>query len=164
MRASALALGAAATLAALSVAGAQEKPGRYSMSPAEGGGFARLDTQTGQMSLCNRKDNQWACQDMADQGRGLADEVERLRNENRELRAEIRKMEDIMLGDGKPVEKPGESRAERRPDLGSGPPVAGLPSEQDVDRAMTYIQRMLKKFKEKLKELEETDPPKRTQL
>ena len=134
-----------ATCAALvpgpSLAG--DAPGRYTMSPAEGGGFVRLDTQTGQMSLCNRRDGQWSCLEMAEPARGLSDEVERLRAENRELRAELGRPESATPGAPAPESHAG--RPSRRLEL---------PSEQDVDNAMSYVQRMLRKFREKLKEFE----------
>ena len=122
-----------------------ERTGRYSMSPADGGGFVRLDTETGAMALCQRRDAEWNCREMAGPGRGLGDEVERLRAENQRLKGEIRQMEDIIVGDKRGG---GERRAERP----GG--TFQLPSEQDVDQAMTYVQRMMRKFKEKLKELE----------
>lgn len=147
MRRPGITTAAMATLVVMAAAtqAAGEAAGRYTMSPADGGGFVRLDTQTGQMALCNRKDSQWACQDMAEPGRGLSDEIERLRGENKQLRSEIRKMEDIMLGD---KGRSGDQRAER-----PGGKLE-LPSEQDIDNAMSYVQRMLRKFKDKLKEFE----------
>lgn len=121
-----------------------DRPGRYSMSPAEGGGIVRLDTETGQMSLCQRRDGEWACRDMAEPSGGLSAEIERLRAENLRLKAEIRQMEEIMLGDKK-------DEGTRRQGRGL---EFKLPSEQDVDSAMDYVSRMLRKFREKMKELE----------
>ena len=39
-----------------------------------------------------------------------------------------------------------------------------MPPEEDVDKAVSYVQRMLKKFKDEMKELEDTDPPRWTLL
>jgi hypothetical protein len=116
-----------------------EKSARYSMSPAEGGGFVRLDTETGQMAHCNRRGEEWACREMSEPGRGLSGEVDRLRAENQKLRAEIRQMEEIIVGDKKNGRPGNEFK---------------LPSEKDLDEAMSYAQRMYKKFREKLKEFE----------
>ena len=137
-----------------------ETPARFAMSPAEGGGFVRLDTHTGQMSMCNRRDGAWLCTDMPDQGRGLAEEVERLRAQNKDLKADIRRMEDIMVGDGRGSgaggsgagSTPGRPDAERRAEGPAG--KFGLPSEQDVDQALSYMERMFRKFRDKLKEFE----------
>ncbi len=124
---------------------AGEKPARYTMNPAEGGGFVRLDTETGQMALCQRTAADWSCREMAEPGRGLNQEVERLRAENQRLKTEMRQMEDILLGD---KQADGSQRQERRGF------EFKLPSEEDLDSAMSYAQRMLRKFREKLKEIE----------
>lgn len=139
-------------LGAGSPAGATgDRPGRYTMSPADGGGFVRLDTETGQMALCQRRDAEWSCRDMAEPGRGLGQEVERLRAENQRLKSEMCEMEDILLGDKRA--EAGRGR-DGRDGGGRGGFELKLPSEQDIDNAMSYAQRMLRKFREKLRELE----------
>jgi hypothetical protein len=125
---------------------AEQRQGRYTLSPAEGG-FIRLDTATGAMSLCSRKDGAWACEPMADQGADVRQELDRLTTENEELKGEIKRLEDLVgLGD---QGKPGT-------DLRAEPPRGGLrlPSEQDVDRALSYIHRLFQKFKDKLREFD----------
>jgi hypothetical protein len=153
---------AAAAVIAASVVGAAaqvpgERSGRYTISPADGGGFVRLDTETGQMSSCQRREGEWTCREMAEPGRGLDQEVERLRAENQRLKGELRQMEDILLGDkrdgsgrstGRHAEAPRSGRE------GTGGMELRLPTEQDLDNAMTYMQRMLRKFREKMKEIE----------
>lgn len=123
------------------------RKGRFTMTPADGG-FVRLDTETGALALCAKNGDQWACAPMPDAQQSQAREIERLQAENKALKDEIRRMEDVM-GLGEP--KPGQ------------PPVAGgerpkggleLPSEKDVDKAFDYVQRMLKKFQERMRELE----------
>ena len=131
---------------------AQERAGRYMMSPVEGG-FARLDTETGAMSICrgpgkDASSPQWSCQPMADTASEAQALAQRLEAENRELRAEIKRMEDQLGLNG---EKPkGEDKqAEQRPGGGFN-----LPSEQEVDRALSYMERMVKKFHDTMKRLE----------
>lgn len=126
-----------------------ERPGRFAMSPAEGGGFVRLDTETGQMSLCQRRESDWSCRELAEPSRGLDQEIERLRAENQRLRTELRQLEDIMLGDRRADGRHAEGQRG-----GRGSMEFRLPSEQDLDTAMSYVQRMLRKFREKMKELE----------
>jgi hypothetical protein len=141
-------LGVLAILAWSPGAGASgDRPGRYTMSPAEGGGFVRLDTDTGRMALCQRREGEWSCREMAEPGRDLEQENGRLRAENQRLKAEIREMEGILLGD---------KRGDASPDRSARGPGAELklPSEQDIDNVFNYAQRMLRKLREKWKELE----------
>ena len=113
--------------------------GRYKITPAEGGAFLRLDTQTGAMSVCQRKDGKWACEAVPDDRRALQSEVKRLE--------ELLKLPDPGNPDGK------DKRAER-----GGPRFQlQLPSEADVDRAMDYIERMMRKFKDKLRDFKDSD-------
>ena len=126
-------------------------PGRFTMQPADGG-VLRMDTQTGALSMCRQTSGSWNCSMLPDDRTAISAEIERLKAENAELKSSVKRLEE-MAG----VPPPGTDDGKRFPG-------AQLPTEEDVDKAMSYVQRMLKKFKEKLKELEETDPPKRTQL
>ena len=121
---------------------ADQAGGRYRMTPAEGGAFLRLDTQTGAMSVCQRKDGRWACEAVPDERRALETEIDR-------LKSEVKRLEDLLaLPDpGTPDGK----RAQR-----SGPKLS-LPSEEDIDRAMDYAQRMMRKFKERMREFRDSD-------
>lgn len=144
---------ATAWVAVPSLVLAQERPGRFTMSPVDGG-FVRLDTESGAMALCNAQprdttnaSGQWACQPMGD----ASADVRKLEAENKDLRAEIKRMEDLLgLNGDKP--KGDEKHAEQRPGAGSGP--FNLPSEQEVDKALGYMERMMKKFHDTMKRLE----------
>ncbi len=131
---------------------AQERPGRFTMSPVDGG-FARLDTETGAMALCKSQpkdastNSQWSCQPMGD---ATAD-LRKLEAENKDLRAEVKRMEDLLGLNGDKPKGP-DSQAERRPG-GPGAPF-NLPSEQEVDKALSYMERMVKKFHDTMKRLE----------
>jgi hypothetical protein len=116
---------------------------RYEMKPVDGGGFIRLDTETGDMSLCSRKDAEWSCQQLSEGGA----DTERLRAENRQLKDEIRRLEAMVPPTDKA--RPHDPRADR--------PGARmqLPTEEELDQAMTYLQRMFRKFRDKLKEFED---------
>ncbi|MBN9260484.1 MAG: hypothetical protein J0I57_19640 [Hyphomicrobium sp.] len=141
---------APAALAILAVlpASAQTRdvPGRFTMQPIEGG-FLRLDTQTGAVSTCRTgSGNLVLCQPAQEESQGLAKEIERLRTENLDLRAEIKRLQTAAV-----------------PGAPSQPPVAEppgkekfqLPSEEDVDGALDYVERMFKKFRDRLRSLEE---------
>jgi hypothetical protein len=117
--------------------------GRFVMTPVEGG-FLRMDTQTGAVSMCQRTSGQWACEAVADDRRALERELERLGAENRELSSTVRRLEEMLA-------QPDAERGDRRAEKG---PTLQLPSEEEVDRALGYMQRLMRKFKEKMRELD----------
>lgn len=125
---------------------ASESTGRYQMMPAEGGGIIRLDRQTGAMSLCQRKGGTWVCEALADDRRALESEIDRLTAETSELKSAVKRLEELL---GLPDADGRDRRA------GGVSPKLKLPTEQDIDNAMSYVQRMLRKFKQKLRELED---------
>lgn len=140
---SAVLIGFSVAAPALAAApGAGERPGRFLMQPVEGG-VIRMDTETGAMELCVRRGEKLACEPV-EETRAARSDVQRLEAENRELKAEIKRLEEMLgLGD-----KPGGERPARRS------PKFELPTEEDLDKAMSYIERMIKKFREKMKDLE----------
>ena len=60
--------------------------GRFTMTPAPGG-FLRLDTRTGAVSLCAVAGESVACRAAADDREALSQEIDRLSNENAALKA-----------------------------------------------------------------------------
>lgn len=154
---SVLAAAAAVAGLGLAAAAAEEAPGRYTMTPTDGG-FIRLDTKTGAMSLCTGNNGEWACRAMPDDQKMLQERIARLEEENRALKEENRQLEDVMgLGPDKPKEGAGPGAPS---DGGpSQPPGKGfkLPSEKDLDQAFDYFEGMLKKFRDRLKKLEEEE-------
>jgi chromosome segregation ATPase len=121
---------------------ADEPAGRYTMSPTEGG-MVRLDTQTGAMALCRRNDDKWACADMDDSQRTLMSEIDKLRAENKSLKDQVQHLEETLgLGENQMEAAPGPSAK------------LVLPSEQDVDKAFDYFERMLNKLHERMEKLE----------
>jgi hypothetical protein len=123
----------------------EERAGRYVMTPTEGG-FLRLDSQTGAVSICQRNSGKWSCDAVPDDRRALEGEIDRLNEENKSLNGAIKRLEELLA---LPDSDDKSRRAQKQ-----GPKLT-LPSEQDVDRAMSYIQRMMRKFKDKLREMEQ---------
>ena len=121
----------------------REAPGRYTMQPVDGG-LLRLDTQTGAVSMCRPgAGGAVTCQPSLGH-QGLPGEVARLRGEIVELKAEIKRLEEIAGLGGR-----------GGPQLNSQPPEKlQLPTEQDVDQALDYVERMYKKFRDRLRNLE----------
>jgi hypothetical protein len=137
--ASALLVGVATIPAAAQM---RDAPGRFSMQPVDGG-FLRLDTQTGAVAMCRPGAGGAVVCQPSDGEQTLAAEVARLRAENVALRAEVKRLQDV-AGINPPVGPP------------VGPPAEKfqLPSEQDVDQALDYVERMYKKFRDRLRNLE----------
>ena len=78
----------------------------------------------------------------------LAAEVERLRAENVALRAEVKRLE-MIAGVDRPMAPSTEPPADK----------FQLPSEQDVDQALDYVERMYKKFRDRLQSLDKDTKP-----
>lgn len=138
---------------------AGEEPGRYTMTPTEGG-VIRLDRETGAMSICTGKEGEWSCKAMPDTEDAMKKRVERLEGEKRALEAE-KQLRNSPLGG--PIAK---APATSEPPPGPGAPHAGdtvppgppgdlpVPTEQDVDKLFDYVEGMVKKFKERIDRLE----------
>lgn len=108
--------------------------GRFTMSQVADG-VMRLDTRTGQVSLCRKKNESWACEAVADDRTAYEKEIGRLQNKVTSLEAE--------LGRGK------------KDDL-------KLPDDADVDRAMKFFENILRRFKTMIDNLQSEDGGKRT--
>jgi hypothetical protein len=111
--------------------GDADQPGRFAMQPVDGG-IMRLDTKTGAISLCLRKAASFTCEPVPD-SRGADGDLARLAAENRELRDRLARLE-------------AEGPAARK--------SLELPSEAEVDKALDYFERMVKKFRDRMKSLE----------
>jgi hypothetical protein len=114
------------------MAGAQEPaPGRFSMQKAETG-FARLDTETGEVTLCQEKNGELVCRMAADE------------------RAAFERELDLLTKRVEALEKAVQSgAAAAKPDL---------PTDEEIDRTMSIMERMMRKFMDIVKELEGRDP------
>lgn len=143
---------------ATAAAAAETGDGRFTMSPVDDG-FVRLDKQTGAMALCTKKDASWSCIPMEDEQRDLRDEIDRLKAKNEELQKEVRRLEDTFVTGKLEDDRPGGA-----PGAGNGGPPGGLPnlklpSEEEVDQAVDYLERMIRKFRERFEDFgDKTDP------
>ncbi len=103
--------------------------GRYTFNKIADG-LLRLDTQTGEVSLCSQRTVGWACQMSPDDRAVLESEIARLRGENAALKKDI-------LSRGLP---PG---AAPEPPAASGNDVTiHLPSDAEVNRTVAFVGRV----------------------
>jgi exonuclease VII small subunit len=137
MRISALPL----TFAALILAGSAhaDGEGRYRMEKTDAG-FIRLDTASGDISLCREKDGQIVCRMAADE------------------RAAFEKELDLLTKRVEALEKGGTTA------LTDAKPA--LPTDEEIDRTMSIMEKMMQRFMGIVKNLEdgeeETAPGKDT--
>lgn len=145
----------AACFSCLSILPATAEPmddakGRFAMSPVEGG-FLRLDKETGAVALCARKAEAWVCNAIEDHAAVQNETLAKLELENQALKSRVKNLEES-LETGKPP---------AAPETTPGPPGGKmqLPSEEEVDKALDYVERMFKKFKDRLGRLDKSTPP-----
>ena len=144
MRAFAIAL--TMSLAALAAASAEpatpdSENGRYSFNPVADG-VLRLDTRTGQVSQCSRSDAGWTCKAVPDERSSLETEIARLQGENATLKKEL-------LARGLPL--PGVPTA---PSSKPSEPELKLPSDADVDKVMSFLERAWRRLLEMGREVQ----------
>ena len=106
------------------------------MAPVDGG-FLRMDTDTGAVSLCAKKPAAaWSCETVPDDYKALQEENAALKRDLAELRR-----------DG------GSGKSERKLEL---------PSEEEIDKAIGQVDKYLKKFRGLIEKYQSPDAPGRT--
>jgi hypothetical protein len=120
-----LALGG--VLAAIAAFAQEPAPGRYAMQKTDTG-IARLDTQTGEVSLCQEKDGDLVCRMAADERTAFELELDLLAK-----RIEIL---EKAVGEGQTALKP------------------RLPTKEEIDQTMSIMERMMRSFMGIVKDLE----------
>lgn len=137
------ALGAAALVAA-GVAAAQAEPpstDRYEMKPVAGG-FLRLDRETGLTALCQPSGDGYACRP-TDEGRSAdAAMIAQLEKRVAALEAKIAAMssEKSALKDAPPRD-----------------PTLDLPTDAQVDRVASFLERAVKRLKKLAEDVQKED-------
>ena len=105
-----------------------EGEGRYRMEKTDGG-FVRLDTATGEVSLCREQEGQIVCRMAADE------------------RAAFEKELDLLTKRVEALEKGGVT--------GETAVKPSLPTDEEIDRTMTIMEKMMQRFMGIVKNLEE---------
>jgi hypothetical protein len=123
--------------------------GRYALSPA-GDGVLRLDTRTGAVSTCNNSGAGWACYAVPDERSAMDAEIGRLQADNgrlqadnERLKAELASREPTVTGK---IEEPlpkSDSLKKSEPKAAEGERKIEipLPSDRDMDRVMSFLER-----------------------
>jgi hypothetical protein len=153
-------VGLAGCFGGIGAAVAQSMPdsekGRYSMSTV-GNGVIRLDTRTGAVSTCSNGAAGWACYAVPDERAALDAEIGRLQADNERLRAQLSAREPTVSGkidEALPKEILPKTDPLKTDPLKPEPKVAEgerkieipLPSDRDIDRVMSFLERAWKRL------------------
>jgi len=141
---------AACCLAGMGAANAESMPdtenGRYALSRVGDGAVIRLDTRTGTVSNCSNSNGGWACYAVPDERAAMDAEIGRLLAENEKLKAQLASRDGNT--DGKSSEALPKSDKQADPKQADPKTAEGgrkleipLPSDQDMDRAMSFLER-----------------------
>ena len=127
-------------------AAAQSMPdaenGRYALSPVTDG-VIRLDTRTGAVSTCSNSGAGWACYAVPDERAAMDAEIGRLEADNEKLKAQLAEREAVVTGKiDEPLPKT-DSLKKPEPKAADGERKIEipLPSDRDMDRAMSFIEQ-----------------------
>jgi hypothetical protein len=144
---------AIACAAGIGAAAAQTMPdtenGRYALSPVADG-VIRLDTRTGAVSTCSNAGTGWACYALPDERAALDEEIGRLQADNEKLKAELAAREPAVSGKiDEPLPKT-DSLKKPEPKVAEGERKIEipLPSDRDMDRAMSFLEQAWRRLVE----------------
>ena len=139
--------------AGIGVAFAQTLPdtedGRYALSPVADG-VIRLDTRTGAVSTCGNNGSGWACYVAPDERAALDAEIGRLQADNEKLKAQLAAREPTVTGKiDEPLPKT-DSLKKPEPKVAEGQRKIEipLPSDRDMDRAMSFLEQAWRRLME----------------
>ena len=148
----ATAVGLAAVMAFAGETLPETENGRYALSQTAGG-VMRLDTRTGQVSNCSKDNDGWACLVVPDERAAMDAEIGRLQAENEKLRAQLASRDGTVGGK---IDEPLPKDVLPKSDKQAAPKVAEgerkleipLPSDQDMDRVMSFLERAWRRLVE----------------
>jgi len=123
--------------------------GRYSFNKVADG-FVRLDTQTGEVSLCSQRSVGWACAAAPEDRAVLENEIARLRIENAALKKDILSR-GLSLPSGTMPEPPSASEYEHMP---------RWHGNSDLDRMMAFMGRIWQQLVEAIARAQKQVPNK----
>ena len=103
-------------------------------------GFVRLDSRTGQVALCGRRNVGWTCEAVPEERAALEAEIARLQADNAALKKEL-------LSQG--LALPGTIKPDAPPPVAKNPePELKLPSNADLERAKSFVENVWRRMVE----------------
>ncbi len=107
---------------------------RYQMEKTDKG-YVRMDTQTGEMSICEERDSQLICKLAADERSALQDELGRLQTELKTLDQRVVKLENSL-----------SQKLESK-----------LPTDEEFEKSLGYMERFFRSFMGVVKDIEKEE-------
>jgi len=140
--AAALAVGLGGASAAVAQAAPDSENGRYALSQTSDG-VLRLDTRTGAVSTCSNSGIGWACYAVPDERAALDREIGRLQADNEKLKAQLAAREPTVTGKTDEPMAKSDSLKKAEPKVAEGERKIEipLPSDRDMDRMMSFVER-----------------------
>ena len=136
-------------LIASSLSAMAEEPGRFTMSPTEGG-FLRLDTSNGVVSLCQKTTGEWSCKVVSDDRGEQQRRLEVLQSENQRLNRRLNELEEFA---DQTLQKFSEDASKY---------TLNLPQKKDVDKIMNFVEHILQSIKDMAERLKDGEPTEMT--
>jgi hypothetical protein len=110
--------------------------GRYSFSTVPDG-MLRLDTRSGQVSLCAKQTAGWACNAVPDERNALENEIARLQRENGALKKDMLARNLPLPKDVTGLPPPGQRELQLK---------VPMPSDAEIDRVMSVFEKMWRRL------------------
>ena len=121
------------------------EPDRYRLEKTPNG-YVRMDTRTGEMSICQEKWGELVCRMAADERTAVHDEMERLQTELKAL--------DDQLATVKAL----EDRVTKLENSVTAKIEQSLPTEEDFNKTMSYMERFFRSFMGIVRDFENENP------
>jgi len=120
-----------AFLASAAFSARAEEAARYTLEKSPTG-YVRMDTRTGEMSICEERSSQLVCKLAADERTAFQDEIDRLQGKLTAFEQRLVALENS------PILKPQNL----------------LPSEEEFERSLGYMERFFRKFMDIVKDMD----------
>jgi hypothetical protein len=117
--------------------------GRYTFNPVIDG-LMRLDSRTGQVSHCRRRGPSWSCETVADDRAAYEAEIARLAGKVAALEAELARQAAAEAP--KPGAEPTPPVPPQTVPPSASKPSAPWPGDEEVERAMRYLEGLFRRF------------------
>ncbi|CDX16609.1 conserved exported hypothetical protein [Mesorhizobium sp. ORS 3324] len=108
-----------------------EETDRYRLEKSANG-YVRMDTRTGAMSICEERTGQLVCKMAADERAAFQEEIDRLQSSVKALDERVARLENTP-----------SARLE-----------SNLPSEEDFNKTMNYMERFFRRFMDIVKDMD----------